>query len=461
MSDKPRIWANCNSGCKWETIHKDDFLAVAPLIKQPIKDDRCYLETGKQYKIFADKTEAGFSCSIKLAYTNNETEATYDFSIPNDDKYADSVVFRLLETSISGSIITIVYEIAGIRYTEELSGTSIVDLYVDNANNVFLFNTDATYKVEGEDGKSVFVRYATSLSGENMSATYTGQSYMGVYTGKVASGNPSDYTWVFLGTLEAEGIEAVIYAESERQKSKNLSNGKFKVGCYRFADGIYDAYNTDYICTDFISVKPNETITFSYKGIDWTDSSGFVFFNNGVYISTSRTLTAVVPDEANQVAYNIFGVGIANNISSVLEPQLEYGSVATEYKQYNGAILHEKQGEKVSNKVITIQDTYTILSEERLNKYPSLEVVNQYARGKDNFVDDAFTSVDNVLTWIKNSAPQGAFTKYINVNGDVWCYLILKASSSYATVVAFNYGDQTIRKITCNAGEWQGWVTIS
>ena len=127
----------------------------------------------------------------------------------------------------------------------------------------------------------------------------------------------------------------------------------------------------------------------------------------------------------------------------------------------NGDIKVSDSVEKIKNRISTIQDTYTITTEERLNKYPSLEVVNKYARGKDNFVAEAFTSVDNVLTWIKNSAPQGAFTKYINVNGDVWCYLILKASCSYATVVAFNYGDQTIRKITCNAGVWQDWVIIS
>ena len=25
MSNKPKIWANCNAGCKWETVHKSDY----------------------------------------------------------------------------------------------------------------------------------------------------------------------------------------------------------------------------------------------------------------------------------------------------------------------------------------------------------------------------------------------------------------------------------------------------
>lgn len=46
------------------------------------------------------------------------------------------------------------------------------------------------------DGKSVFIRYSSNASGSGMTTTWTeGQRYIGVYIGKTASTNYTDYTW--------------------------------------------------------------------------------------------------------------------------------------------------------------------------------------------------------------------------------------------------------------------------
>lgn len=136
--------------------------------------------------------------------------------------------------------------------------------------------------------------------------------------------------------------EAVQFAEDERQKSKNLLNPQWlKQGAYVFTTGTF-SYDANYVTTEKISVKPNSQIVMSANiGID--SDSGFVFFNDGVYVgyAGSGAVTATVPSNANQVVFNFHATGITP--ASLTTPQLEYGSVATDYQPYNGAIVHEKE----------------------------------------------------------------------------------------------------------------------
>lgn len=49
---------------------------------------------------------------------------------------------------------------------------------------------------DGQDGNSVFIRYSAEPNGANMTATPDSKTkYMGTFSGKAASENPSDYTW--------------------------------------------------------------------------------------------------------------------------------------------------------------------------------------------------------------------------------------------------------------------------
>ena len=138
-------------------------------------------------------------------------------------------------------------------------------------------------------------------------------------------------------------IEPTIqFAETERQKSKNLLNKDLlKKGCYLFLTGKYD-YNSDYMTSEPISVTPNSTITISCNGFEFNSNCGFVFFNNGVFVSylSNGARVATVPSNANQVIYDFFKVGITKD--DVQYAQLEYGSMITDYQPYNGAIVHEK-----------------------------------------------------------------------------------------------------------------------
>lgn len=140
--------------------------------------------------------------------------------------------------------------------------------------------------------------------------------------------------------LSNETELTLTFAESERQKSKNLLNPKLLIqGATVFANGNFSD-DTTYVTTDKISVKPNSQIVMSANiGID--SDSGFVFFNNGAYVGYAKGVTTtIVPSNANQVVLNFHATGITPQ--SITTAQLEYGSVATDYQPYNGAIVHEK-----------------------------------------------------------------------------------------------------------------------
>lgn len=55
MTKLPKIYAFCPAGCKWETVHKDDFLQSAALVTvYPNEDGTKSLEMYRKYKIMHD-----------------------------------------------------------------------------------------------------------------------------------------------------------------------------------------------------------------------------------------------------------------------------------------------------------------------------------------------------------------------------------------------------------------------
>lgn len=167
MSNKPRINAFCDAGCKWETVHKADFMKSASHVPVLVNaDGNYYLEKGKEYKIFAPKDASGqFTCGVNFVYqTGGAADVTaYKLTHENEDKYAESFVFKILDASLNATAdtITLIYEIAGIRYEETIgSGSESYSLltenylYISNASAVYLFNSDATITAkDGADGK--------------------------------------------------------------------------------------------------------------------------------------------------------------------------------------------------------------------------------------------------------------------------------------------------------------------
>ncbi|MFG6337433.1 MAG: hypothetical protein K1W31_03020 [Lachnospiraceae bacterium] len=92
-----------------------------------------------------------------------------------------------------------------IRYSEKANGESMTERptaatkYMGTYTGAKASTNPSDYswsKYVGNDGNSVFIRYATSENGANMTKTPNSDTkYMGTYIGAKASVDPEDYTW--------------------------------------------------------------------------------------------------------------------------------------------------------------------------------------------------------------------------------------------------------------------------
>lgn len=153
--------------------------------------------------------------------------------------------------------------------------------------------------------------------------------------------------------------DQINYAESERQKSKNLFNmssaqlsGTATISIN--GNTLTVSNNGDYGYVGFtVNVKPNTTYTLSRllnivtSGNENTGDIGIYLSNEVVSFkagSSENYITFTTGDETEitiyfyVVPYGSIGTGSVE-FSNV---QLEEGSVVTDYQPYNGAIVHEK-----------------------------------------------------------------------------------------------------------------------
>jgi len=145
-------------------------------------------------------------------------------------------------------------------------------------------------------------------------------------------------TGTFTAGANAPTPNAPIEIESVGDKTKNLWNSTIVSGCYRFNNGDYIQY-PGYVCNATpIPVEPGETYTLSAKDYDDPYGAGFVFYNNGVFVSSSETnnLTITVPAGANQLCYDFRKSSSPNSLdpSDITNVQLQKGGTATAYEPY-------------------------------------------------------------------------------------------------------------------------------
>lgn len=187
----------------------------------------------------------------------------------------------------------------------------------------------------------------------------------------------------FTYTSNVENIKVTNYTSF----SKNLlDSSKLKMGVYMFATGIFST-GENYVTFEPISVHPNSIITISCKNFEFGPYSGFLFFNNGVYISNrsgSNIQTVTVPANANQVTYNFHKIGVSLN--DIVCAQLEYGASATDYSPYE---YYEKQ-----NEIFSLKTTFGFLpSGELVDKFNTFVQFDMYS----DYYDYKFSS-DNKMT---------------------------------------------------------------
>lgn len=226
MSNKPNIYGFCQAGCKWETVHKEDFEKSVTYVEIPINDNIAVLTKGKKYKIFDNPTATTRTLKVIYHYIKSfngdyPTVQSYEFTLPYIDNYDKYLYFKLLAahfgktytTDIYDTQIELTYEINGERHSEIIKATLNEDAFepvttqaneleVTGAYKVCVYNEDANVTLESN---TLFIMYADDENGTNMTDTYNNQEYLGTYVGTKASTNPSDYTWMKVGYSGGSG----------------------------------------------------------------------------------------------------------------------------------------------------------------------------------------------------------------------------------------------------------------
>ena len=151
MSNKPRIYGFCKAGCQWETVHKDDFLNSASIVKIPKNADGTFtLDPERKYRIVSGITDGRWDFSIDISVSHSGDSILYTIPVEGleHEEFSKSVNFRYLGTSYDAEIGTyIFYEIDGTRRSSFLfyhkTEVKSVSITLENATEVYLYNEDA------------------------------------------------------------------------------------------------------------------------------------------------------------------------------------------------------------------------------------------------------------------------------------------------------------------------------
>lgn len=258
----PRIYANCPAGCKWETVHRDEFERSAAYVKQRPTDFGYYqLEAGKTYKIVQivnDLETAGFwgltlDIVINFNIANGELSETKSVTLPTYDKYSN-IKFRLHEaylTELLGGTPMIMweYDVNGERSTGSITfeagqTVTLVEAYgkvaplgTNSEIEVLLINEDA--ETRARDGKSAYeVACDNGFEG-------TEQEWLDSLIGKdgkdgagtEVTANPTETPTGALGTIK---IDSVTYLVKDGTKIPE-PNGGVTTGLIFYDRNIQDA----------------------------------------------------------------------------------------------------------------------------------------------------------------------------------------------------------------------------
>ena len=167
------------------------------------------------------------------------------------------------------------------------------------------------------------------------------------------------------GQITHNGDAPVVFAESERQKSKNLfdytkaygysasstnNDGSFNISVenfyyaeirYKLETKIGQPYSFSAYINNFTSSSSSQ-VNFSARFI-YTDGTGDEAQTQAL-IGQRVSFTLTPKKEVDYILFRLLRTGEKVNMSGVVSDiQIEEGSTATSYQPYNGAIVHEKQ----------------------------------------------------------------------------------------------------------------------
>lgn len=280
--------------------------------------------------------------STALVQDNLDTNGsgTYELEIGRFTQLTDGTLTDVVRTAdliTGGGNNDSEYIRIGTVTTNKISPELDADVDIENTINPddnkpqtnFTFNLPTSVgtvvSVNGEEKTSINTDITPIASSENL----------------ITSGGVHDYP-------------SVTFAESERQKSKNLFNinkVEFKAGSEAFStlsNGTITINAGNGFCyisslTNLCNLKPNIPYTLSYVT---SNGRSYIYqynsINTGFNWSNGET-KIFTQEELNKISDNLLlFYGSDTEAATYSNIQIEEGSVATDYQPYNGAIVHEK-----------------------------------------------------------------------------------------------------------------------
>lgn len=307
-----------------------------------------------------------------------------------------------------------------------------------------------------------------SVNGEEKTSINTDITPIASSENLITSGGVHDYP-------------AVTFAESERQKSKNLLNLTrpaitSNVKAYNdhiIINGTVEGYVYPYYSSNLpqgVQLKQGNTYTFSRTLLSGTGNKSFKIELSLRNINDTQIQSVTIPSGENSVTFTIESNDIAMYACSLSFTssatftdayyglQIEEGSVATEYQPYNGAIVHEKQLETREilyndSESINIDDSTLTTLAEYMSLF-DLDKTKTYKSVIGNASNSNFKALVGNLS--NNSSYTICYIKYIGeLEGGGSIYELLAYEPLSVVTVAkgyIYYGNPALGAV------WTGWT---
>lgn len=206
------------------------------------------------------------------------------------------------------------------------------------------------------------------------------------------------------GPITHNNDAPVVFAENERQKSKNLFNYRNYlnlVSLYDYTDG------AGYHCKR-IALQPKTTYTISFPAKETTSAVVLLNrtenVNSSGYFDTRKTndVKTYTTDNTGYLYIGVVGSNdtAINNLLSTLNLQIEEGTIATEYQKYNGAILHK--GDLDNQSQITVGATLKNQNDTVVESYVSSDRntwIRKWASGWKECGGRRYTTNSNTVSF--------------------------------------------------------------
>lgn len=303
-----------------------------------------------EYKTFYNQPSVPIRYSLvaQIIVSNNGESISFDLKT---QLYTIPLVQNDLDKNINGT-----YELEIGRFTQLTDGTltdvvRTADLITGGGNNdseYIRIGTVTTNKISPELDADVDIENTINPDDNKPQTNFTFNLPTSV--GTVVSVNGEEKTSINTditpiasseNLITSGGVHdypAVTFAESERQKSKNLFNKDAIIQGYELngTTGQNSANSSCYV-SEYINIQDMSSL---YISGTRTYGKGFCYYDSSkTFISTERlgATTGKLTPPTNAVYIRINGY-----LTELDDIQLEQGSIATDYQPYNGAIVHEK-----------------------------------------------------------------------------------------------------------------------